>query len=81
MKRARCMVRRLNRSKPSARFSCLSGRIDPVIAPKCKTQEGLFLRDLKFGQRFVEIYHESKGKTRRLTVDYGRLHDTEPVGQ
>src|SRR6266568_729169 len=55
--------------------------IDPVIAAEVQTQKDYSWRDLKFGQRFVEIYHESKGKTRRLTVDYGRLHDTEPVGQ
>ena len=53
--------------------------IDPVIAAEVQTQKDYSWRDLKFGQRFVEIYHESKGKTRRLTVDYGRLHDTEPV--
>src|SRR6266513_746276 len=55
--------------------------IDPVIAAEVQTQKDYSWRDLKFGQRFVEIYHESKGETRRLTVDYGRLHDTEPVGQ
>jgi inward rectifier potassium channel len=53
--------------------------IDPVIAAELQTQKDYSWRDLKFGQRFVEIYHESKGKTRRLTVDYGRLHDTELV--
>src|SRR5438876_7332385 len=55
--------------------------IDPVIAAEVQTQKDYSWRDLLFGQRFVEIYHESKGKTRRLTVDYSRLHDTEPVGQ
>ena len=55
--------------------------IDPVIAAEVQTQKDYSWHDLLFGQRFVEIYHESKGKTRRLTVDYGRLHDTEPVGQ
>jgi inward rectifier potassium channel len=54
--------------------------IDPVIAAEVQTQKDYSWRDLKFGQRFVEIYHESEGKARRLTVDYGRLHDTEPVG-
>src|SRR5438094_1250713 len=55
--------------------------VDPVIAAAVQTQKDYTWHDLLFGQRFVEIYHESKGKTRRLTVDYGRLHDTEPVGQ
>ena len=36
-------------------------------------------RDVKFGERFVEIYTDNGGG--RLTVDYGRLHDTEPAGE
>jgi inward rectifier potassium channel len=53
--------------------------IDPVIAAEVQSQHDYSWRDLQFGHRFVEIYHESQGKRRRLTVDYGRLHDTEPV--
>ena len=53
--------------------------IDPVIAAEVQTQRDYTWRDIKFGHRFVEIYRESKGERRRLTVDYGRLHDTEPV--
>jgi len=53
--------------------------IDPVIAAEVQTQRDYTWRDIKFGHRFVEIYGESKGERRRLTVDYGRLHDTEPV--
>ena len=53
--------------------------IDPVIAAEVQTQHDYSWRDLQFGHRFVEIYQQSKDKERRLTVDYGRLHDTEPV--
>jgi len=56
--------------------------IDPVIAAEVQTQKDYSWRDLKFGHRFVEIYKEkekSEGEGPRLTVDYGRLHDTEPV--
>ncbi|HUE41690.1 MAG TPA: ion channel [Chthoniobacterales bacterium] len=53
--------------------------IDPVIAAEVQTQQDYSWRDLQFGHRFVEIYKEIEGKRRRLTVDYGRLHDTEPV--
>jgi inward rectifier potassium channel len=49
--------------------------IDPVIAAAVQTQKDYTWRDLRFGQRFVEIYTEHGGG--RLTVDYGRIHDTE----
>lgn len=54
--------------------------IDPVIAAEVQTQRDYSWRDVQFGHRFVEIYQESKDQRRRLTVDYGRLHETEPVG-
>ena len=51
--------------------------IDPVIAAAVQTQQDYTWRDIRFGHRFVEIYGEyGDGK---LMVDYGRLHDTEPV--
>ena len=51
--------------------------IDPVIPAAVQTQKDYTWRDIQFGQRFVEIYTDlDDGK---LTVDYGRLHDTEPV--
>jgi inward rectifier potassium channel len=49
--------------------------IDPVIAAAVQTQKDYTWRDVQFGHRFVEIYTEHGGG--RLTVDYGRLHDTE----
>jgi inward rectifier potassium channel len=51
--------------------------IDPVIAASVQTQKDYTWRDLRFGERFVEIYTEQPGG--RLTVDYGRIHDTEPA--
>jgi inward rectifier potassium channel len=51
--------------------------IDPVIAAAVQTQKDYSWRDVRFGERFVEIYTEHGGG--RLTVDYGRLHDTEPA--
>jgi inward rectifier potassium channel len=53
--------------------------IDPVIAAEVQTQRDYTFRDVEFGRRFVEIYKETEGQRRRLTVDYRRLHDTEPV--
>src|SRR6201993_393435 len=51
--------------------------IDPVIAASVQTQKDYTWRDVQFGYRFVEIYTEHGGG--RLTVDYGRLHDTEQM--
>jgi inward rectifier potassium channel len=50
--------------------------IDPVILAAVQTQQDYLWRDIQFGQRFVEIYTQSGDG--QLTVDYGRLHDTEP---
>jgi len=49
--------------------------IDPVIAASVQTQKDYNWRDIQFDRRFVEMYTEHGGG--RLTVDYGRLHDTE----
>ena len=51
--------------------------IDPVIAAAVQTQKDYNWGDVRFGERFVEMYTEHGGG--RLTVDYGRLHDTEQV--
>jgi inward rectifier potassium channel len=51
--------------------------IDPVIPASVQTQQDYSWRDVRFGERFVEIYTQSGDG--QLTVDYGRLHDTEPV--
>jgi len=51
--------------------------IDPVIAAEVQTQHDYNWRDIRFGERFVEIYTDHRDG--RLTVDYGRLHETEPV--
>jgi inward rectifier potassium channel len=51
--------------------------IDPVIPASVQTRQDYTARDFLFDRRFVEIYSE-KGDG-KLTVDYGRLHDTEPA--
>jgi inward rectifier potassium channel len=51
--------------------------IDPVIPAVVQTQQDYTWHDIRFNERFVEIYTDTgDGK---LTVDYGQLHDTEPV--
>jgi inward rectifier potassium channel len=51
--------------------------IETVIQAAVQCQKDYSWRDIRFGERFVEIYTET-GEG-RLTVDYGRLHDTEPA--
>jgi len=51
--------------------------IDPVIAATVQTQQDYTWRDVLFDRRFVEIYSELHDD--KLTVDYGRLHETEPA--
>src|SRR6476659_444087 len=50
--------------------------IDPVIPASVQTQMDYSWNDIRFGERFVEIYTDHGDG--RLSVDYGRLHDTEP---
>lgn len=51
--------------------------IDPVIPATVQTGNDYIWRDIRFGERFVEIYTEEGDA--KLRVDYARLHDTEPV--
>jgi inward rectifier potassium channel len=51
--------------------------IETVIPAAVQSQQDYSWRDVRFGERFVEIYTDLEGD--RISVDYGRLHDTEPV--
>src|SRR4051812_2857863 len=51
--------------------------VDPVIAAAVQTQQDYTWRDVLFGHRFAEIY--SQPRDGKLTVDYGRLHETQPA--
>ena len=51
--------------------------IETVIPAAVQSQQDYSWRDVRFGERFVEIYTDLDGD--RISVDYGRLHDTEPV--
>ena len=51
--------------------------IDPIIPATVQTQQSYTYQDIRFGERFVEIYTDNHDG--KLTVDYGRLHDTETV--
>lgn len=51
--------------------------IDAVIPAPVQSQADYSWREVRFGHRFVEIYTERPDG--RLEVDYGRVHETEPV--
>jgi inward rectifier potassium channel len=51
--------------------------VETVIPAEVQTYQDYTARDVLFGRRFVEIYTETENG--RLTVDYGRIHDTEPM--
>jgi inward rectifier potassium channel len=58
-----------------ALFAVSVSGIDPVIAAPVQAQHDYSWRDVRFGERFIDIYTQSgRGQ---LTVDYGRLHETE----
>ena len=66
-------------AKSRATFVASVIGIDPVIPAAVQTKQDYTWRDVRFGERFVEIYSEPVEG--RLTVDFGRLHDTEPVSE
>ena len=61
--------------KSDARLVASVVGIETVIQAAVQSQKDYSWRDIVFGERFVEIYTETgEGQ---LTVDYGRLHETE----
>ncbi|MGH7938694.1 MAG: ion channel, partial [Bryobacteraceae bacterium] len=60
-----------------ARFVASIVCIETVIPASVQSQRDYTWRDVLFGERFVDIYTETDDG--RLVVDYGRLHDTEPI--
>ena len=53
--------------------------IETVIPATVQSQHSYSWRDVRFGERFVEIY--SNSSEGQITVDYSRLHETEPVSR
>lgn len=60
-----------------ARFVASIVCIETVIPASVQSQRDYIWSDVRFGERFVDIYEETADG--RLSVDYGRLHETEPV--
>lgn len=51
--------------------------IETVMAAPVQSQHDYSFADIRWGERFVDIYEEREGG--QLQVDYGRIHDTEPA--
>jgi inward rectifier potassium channel len=51
--------------------------IETVMAAQVQSQQDYAYSDIRWGERFVEIYEEQADGN--LQVDYGRIHETEPV--
>jgi hypothetical protein len=51
--------------------------VDSVIPAPLQSQRDYSWQDVKFGERFVEIY--SDVESGKFSVDYGRLDETEPA--
>ena len=51
--------------------------VDSVVAAAVQSQHDYTWRDIRFDERFVEIYTEDEAG--RFVVDYGLLHETEPA--
>jgi inward rectifier potassium channel len=64
-------------AKSDTRFMASIVCIDTVTQSPVQSQADYHTGDVRFGHRFAEIYTEHEDG--RLSVDYGRLHETEPV--
>jgi inward rectifier potassium channel len=63
--------------KEDAFFIASTLSLELVMAASVQSAQDYAWEDIRFGERFVDVYEELPDG--RLTVDYGRLHETEPV--
>jgi inward rectifier potassium channel len=63
--------------KEDAFFVASTLSLELVMAASVQSAQDYAWDDVRFGERFVDVYTELEGG--RLTVDYGRLNETEPV--
>jgi inward rectifier potassium channel len=64
--------------KESTRFVASVVCVDTVVAASVQSYHDYRWQDVRFGERFAEIYTEAPGDG-KWVVDYGRLHETEPT--
>lgn len=63
--------------KEDAFFIASTVSLELVMAASVQSAKDYAVENIRFGERFVDVYEELPDG--RLTVDYGRLHETEPV--
>jgi inward rectifier potassium channel len=63
--------------REDAFFVASSLSLELVMAASVQSAQDYSWDEVRFGERFVDVYTELENG--RLTVDYGRLHETEPV--
>ena len=63
--------------KEDAFFVASTVALELVMAASVQSQQDYATEDVRFGERFVDVYTQGEGG--QLTVDYGRLDETEPV--
>jgi len=63
--------------KEDAFFVASTVSLERVMAASVQSAQDYAVEDIRFGERFVDVYEQLPDG--RLTVDYGRLHETEPV--
>jgi len=63
--------------KEDAFFVASTVSLELVMAASVQSAQDYAVEDIRFGERFVDVYEELEDG--RLRVDYGRLDETEPV--
>lgn len=63
--------------KEDAFFVASTLSLELVMAASVQSAQDYAWQDIRFGERFVDVYTELDDG--RLSVNYGRLHETEPV--
>ena len=63
--------------KEDAFFVASTLSLELVMAASVQSAQDYAVEDVRFGERFVDVYTQLEDG--RLTVDYGRLNETEPV--
>ena len=63
--------------KEDAFFVASTLSLELVMAASVQSAQDYAVEDIRFGERFVDVYTQLEDGN--LTVDYGRLNETEPV--